>query len=185
MGRMPYLAYLWPGLPTVLANGSWLGLGWAAVFAVLVNLQILASVWWPELLPSHARNGLWVATAVFWMGASLATLRALRLLHPEESPAAEVGFGDATRLYLRGDWFGTERVLTELLQKNSRDVEAGLMLATLWRHTGRTKEASQQLDRLELLDGARRWMLEIHQERKYLRAAASVGPAEVEASRAA
>ena len=72
------------------------------------------------------------------------------------------------RSTLQADWFGAEQILLDLLSKNPRDVDSGLMLATLWRHTGRFEEASQQLDRLELLDGARKWMLEIHQERKRL-----------------
>jgi hypothetical protein len=185
MGRTPYLAYLWPGLPTILANGSWFGLAWAAGFAVLINLLMLASLWWPELFLSHIRSGLWLATAVFWCGATIASLRALRDADPEEAAAAVVTFGDATKLYLRADWFGLERILGDLLHKNPRDVEAGLMLATSWRHTGRIREASQQLDRLELLDGARRWMLEIHQERKHLAVASASAENAIEMSRAA
>ncbi len=184
MGRTPYLAYLWPGLPTILANGSWIGLAWATVFAVLINLLILATLWWPELFPLHVRNGMWLAAAVFWSGATIASMRSLQS-QPEEDLEGEVTFADATKLYLRADWFGAERVLTELLQKNPRDVEAGLMLATVWRHTGRIDEASQQLDRLELLDGSRRWMLEIHQERKCLREASPPAQNVIEMSRAA
>ncbi len=185
MGRMPYLAYLWPGLPTVLASGSWLGLAWAAVFAVLINLLLLASLWWPELFPSQVRNGMWLATAVFWCGATVASLRALRPTNPEEESAAEATFGDATKLYLRADWFGAERILLDLLRKNPRDGDAGLMLATLWRHTGRFGEALQQLGRLELLDGARKWMLEIHQERKHLEEASAATEELIVPSRAA
>ncbi len=193
MGRTPILAYIWPGLPTILANGSWLGLAWAAGFAVLINLLVLASLWWPELfslwwpelLTSHARNGLWLATAIYWGGATVASLRAVRGLNPEEDSAAEATFGDATKLYLRADWFGAERILIDLVRKNPRDVDAGMMLATLWRHTGRIDEASQQLDRLELLDGARKWILEIHQERKRIQEAAKPPETVIETSQAA
>lgn len=185
MGRTPYLAYLWPGLPTILANGSWLGLAGAALFAVLVNLLFMASLWWPELLVSHVRKGLWLATAVFWCGATIASMRTLRDPDPAEEAAAEATLGDATKLYLRADWFGAERILIDLLRKNPRDVEAGLMLATSWRHAGRIDEASQQLDRLELLDGARRWMFEIHHERKRLSEASKPAENVVELNRAA
>jgi hypothetical protein len=183
MGRTPYLAYLWPGLPTILTNGSWLGLAWASGFAVLINLLILSSVWWPELFVSHVRNGLWLATAVFWGGATITSLRALRDSVPEEDVAAT--YGDATRLYLQADWFGAEQILIDLIGRNSRDVDAGLMLASLWRHTGRIGEASQQLDRLELLDGARKWMLEIHQERKLLDKATEANESVLDLNRAA
>lgn len=185
MGRIPILAYIWPGLPTILATGSWLGLAWAAGFAVLINLLVLASLWWPELMTSHVRNGLWLATAIFWGGATVASLRAVRGPNPEEDSVAEATFSDATKLYLRADWFGAERILIDLIRKNPRDVDAGLMLATLWRHTGRIDEASQQLDRLELLDGARKWILEIHQERKHIQEAAKPPETVIEASQAA
>lgn len=185
MGRMPYLAFVWPGLPTILAMGSWLGLALAAVFALLINLLIVASLWWPELFESHLRSGLWGATAVFWGGATIVSWRALRESETHDEPTAGATFGDATKLYLRADWFGAEQVLLELLGKNPRDVDSGLMLATLWRHTGRIEEASQQLDRLELLDGARKWMLEIHQERKRLQKPSKHQDTVIEASRAA
>ena len=185
MGRMPSLAYLWPGVPTIIANGSWLGLAWAGGFAVLINLLILAYLWWPELLTSHVRSGLWVATAVFWGGATFASWKGLRDSHCEEDAVVGATFADATKRYLQADWFGTEQILLELLAKNPRDVDSGLMLATLWRHTGRIAEASQQLDRLELLDGARKWMLEIHQERKCLAEAAKHQETVIEVSQAA
>lgn len=185
MGRMPYLAFAWPGLPTILATGSWLGLTLALVFALLINLLILASLWWPELLMTQLRTGLWVAIAAFWAGATLVSWKALRELEADEEQVAGATFGDATRLYLRADWFGAEQVLLELLGKNPRDVDAGLMLATLWRHTGRTQEASQQLDRLELLDGAHKWILEIHQERKRLQKASEKQETVMESSKAA
>ncbi len=188
MGRTPILAYIWPGLPTILATGSWLGLVWAVVFAVLINLLVLASLWWPELFGTftpHVRNGLWLATAIFWGGATIVSLKTMRGPNPEEDSAGEATFGDATKLYLRADWFGAERILVDLLRKNPRDVDAGLMLATLWRHTGRLDEASQQLDRLELFDGARKWLLEIHQERMRLQEAAKPPEIVIEASQAA
>ncbi len=193
MGRTPYLAYVWPGLPTILASGSWLGLAWAMGFAVLINLLILASLWWPELLMPHSRTGLlsygriglWLATAVYWAGATIVSSRALRDLEPSEETAVGPTFRDATQRYLQADWFGAEQILLELLSKNPRDVDSGLMLATLWRHTGRFEEASQQLDRLELLDGARKWMLEIHQERKRLAEAPKDDESLIEVNRAA
>ncbi|MHB8903188.1 MAG: hypothetical protein ACYC6Y_30880, partial [Thermoguttaceae bacterium] len=99
MGRTPVLAYLWPGLPTILTTGSWFGLAWAVVFAVLVNLLVLACLWWPELFSAHVRNGLWLATAIFWGGATIATLRGMGGMNAEEAAIAEATFADATKLY--------------------------------------------------------------------------------------
>ena len=185
MGRMPYLAYLWPGLPMILASGSWFGLGWAVGFSLLINLLIVASVWWPELLISHVRTVVWVATAVFWCGATFFSYKVVRDMELVEDAPVGPTFADATNHYLRADWFGAEQVLQELLDKNPRDVDSGLMLATLWRHTGRIAEASQQLDRLELLDGSRKWMLEIYHERKRLEDASKEEETAVDVGRAA
>jgi len=185
MGRMPLLAYLWPGLPMILASGNWLGLVWAVGFAALTNLLIFASLWWPELLTVHVRNGVWLAAAVYWGVASIAAWRNVQELEPDEASPAGVTFADANNHYLRADWFGAERILLELMGRNPRDVDSGLLLATLWRHTGRIAEASQQLDRLELLDGARKWALEIHQERRRLEEVASAGEPVLDVGRAA
>ena len=168
MGRTPYLAYVWPGLPMILARGSWIGLAWAVGFASLINLLLFASLWWPELFSPHLRNGLWLITAVFWVGASFASFRDMRSPDSSDDSHDRPTLGDATELYLRADWFGAEKLLVDLLRRNPRDVDASLMLATLWRHTGRIQEASQQLDRLELLEGSRKWTLEISQERNHL-----------------
>jgi hypothetical protein len=58
--------------------------------------------------------------------------------------------------------------LNRLLTGNVLDVEARLMLATLLRHTGRHQEAGEQLSRLNRMDGAERWTLEIARQRTRL-----------------
>ncbi|HOM17750.1 MAG TPA: hypothetical protein PK777_02195 [Thermoguttaceae bacterium] len=57
------------------------------------------------------------------------------------------------------------------MRENPRDVEARLMIATLFRHTRRWEEASRQLDQLERLEASRAWTLEIHRERERIRQA--------------
>jgi hypothetical protein len=58
------------------------------------------------------------------------------------------------------------------VQRNGRDLDARLMLATLMRHTGRSTEATQQLDAITRFDGAEKWAWEIHHERQSLNEAA-------------
>ncbi len=50
MRRMPRLVYLWPGLPQLWLAGWWWGLALAAGFAVLVDLLLVVSYVWVELL---------------------------------------------------------------------------------------------------------------------------------------
>jgi thioredoxin-like negative regulator of GroEL len=73
--------------------------------------------------------------------------------------------------YLKGNWFEAEYLLSGLLAANPRDVDAGLMLATLWRHTGRFDEALEGLARLERCEDAKKWQWEIGQERDLVRRA--------------
>ena len=70
----------------------------------------------------------------------------------------------AQQQYLAGDWLRCEQLLMQLLKLDKRDIEARLLLATLWRHLGRTEEAARQLQRLERLEAAAPWSYEIAQE---------------------
>ncbi|MCR4413284.1 MAG: tetratricopeptide repeat protein [Thermoguttaceae bacterium] len=74
---------------------------------------------------------------------------------------------------MKGNWFEAECLLSRILKRNPRDLEARLMLATLLRHTGRRDEAARQLDRLERFEGSGKWVLEISRERQQLQAAKS------------
>ncbi len=77
-------------------------------------------------------------------------------------------FFDVQRAYLQGDWVTCEQALRHLLRYDKGDVEARLMLATLWRHLGRVQEAEKQLGRLERLEAASPWLDEITHEREQL-----------------
>jgi thioredoxin-like negative regulator of GroEL len=78
------------------------------------------------------------------------------------------GFPEALEHYLRGDYYQAEQVLDGLLRQNMRDLDARLMLATLFRRAGRFEEATRQLDTLVRFEGAGKWELEIRGERRRL-----------------
>jgi tetratricopeptide (TPR) repeat protein len=169
VGRTPWVMYLWPGLPLVWKRGSWLGLAWALGFAAVVNLALAGSVLWCELFPSTARILLWTVVGVVGCLSALYAYRWERLTSNSQSlPPAEDAFPRALDHYLKGNWFEAEQVLTMLLKQRPRDVDAALLLATLWRHTGRHEEAWRQLDRLECLEESKKWELEISRERALL-----------------
>ena len=166
MGKMPWATYLWPGLSLIWRRGSWLGLAIAVGFTALVNLALAASILWSELFTAAVRNltwavvgGIWVVSAVF---ASRWDSREARppKLSPREDP-----FALAMDHYLKGNWFEAEYLLSGLLAANPRDVDASLMLATLWRHTGRVDEAMEGLARLQRCEDAKKWDWEIDRER--------------------
>jgi predicted Zn-dependent protease len=146
-------------------------LGLSLGFAVLVNFAIVASLVWTELVPAGVRDGVWLVVFALWFGTALAAWRQdVKGLPIAEAADRDKSFSDAIEHYLRGNWFETECILTGLLRRDPRDVDAGLMRATLYRHTGRIDEAVQELDRLERIDEAAKWALEIARERQWLAA---------------
>jgi cytochrome c-type biogenesis protein CcmH/NrfG len=74
----------------------------------------------------------------------------------------------AQQEYLKRDWFETEVLLQRVLRDDRDDVDARLMLATLYRHTGRLEEADETLSQLERMEGAGKWKLEISRERNLI-----------------
>ena len=169
MGRMPWATYLWPGLPLVWRDGRWGALGVAVGFAAVVNLALMASLLWSELFASEVRNSVWMAVVIIWWGSAVFSYRrdSRGSIQAESNPAQDA-YAEALDRYLQGDWFESERVFRRLLEENPRDLDAGLMLATLLRRTGRPGEAERQLDRIERFDGSQKWELEILRERELL-----------------
>jgi tetratricopeptide (TPR) repeat protein len=137
--------------------------------AVGLDLLVLGSFGWSELIAPGLRSGLWVGFAVFWIGAAVwSAKQCRRRAAADETNPGETGFSEALDHYLKGDYYQAEHVLEELLRRNLRDVDARLMLATLLRHTGRLDEAMRQLDTLVRLEGAGKWQWEIDRERELL-----------------
>ena len=171
MRGMRWTTYLWPGLPQLWAYGSWSGLALALGPAAVLDLLLLASFGWSELIGMNLRIALWAALGVCWVVAACWSAKQCRgrvaagNLDPHQD-----GLTEALNHYLKGDYYQAEQVLDGLLRRNLRDLDARLMLATLLRHTGRTDEASQQLDVLGRFEGAGKWELEIRRERELLAA---------------
>ena len=178
--KLHWSAYLWPGLPQLWTRGSWAALALAVGFTALANALAAATLVWDEWLPAKARGIAYGVMAGVWVLAWLESRADWRRLLAEWSAgeAAKVDqveqsdrwYREAQAAYLTGDWVSAEQTLQRLLTQDPRDAEARLMLATLWRHEGRRDAASEQLDRLELLETAAPWRHEIAQERERLSA---------------
>jgi tetratricopeptide (TPR) repeat protein len=169
MQKKPWAIYVWPGLPHVWTRGSWSALGVAVIAAALLSAMIVCSFGWSELINTGLRNTLWVSLAIMWgVSAIVSAVKLRRQVASGEIRSSEDLFNQAVEVYLKGDYYQVERLLNELLDKNARDLEARLLLATLLRHTGRFDEAWKQLDQLLCFDGAEKWELEIQAERERL-----------------
>lgn len=164
--RMPRLEYLWPGLPQLWHRGLWSGLVLAAGFAVLLDLLLLGSFVWVELLSARDLRLGWMAAGSLW-GAS--AILSLGFHRPETATSsADLVYREALKHYLQGSWFEAESSLRRLLRRSSRDVEGRLLLATVLRRTKRYDEALSELDRLDRLKDAGRWAREIAGERQQI-----------------
>ena len=182
---MHWTTYLWPGLPSLWLRGSWAGLVVAVGFTALANVLLLATLVYREWISSDA---LWIgygALTLVWLLAWWQSRWERRAVLAdatgEDAPLSpgkekkrirlEELFREAQRKYIESDWVAAEQLLLKLLKSDSRDVEGRLLLATLWRHQGRTQEAERQLQRLERLESAQDWQREIAAERKHLQQA--------------
>jgi len=143
------------GPSTVWSCGSWSGLAVAVGAAILLNVLLLVSFGWTELVGNELRITLWAGLGVSWTAAAVWSLRWSRKRAEQRSVDPERDrFGEALDHYLSGDYYQTEQILEGLLRQDIRDVDARLMLATLLRHTRRFDEATRQLDTLARLEGA-------------------------------
>lgn len=164
------LTCLWPGLARLWFRGEWTGLLAACLFAVVVNLLIAATLVWPEVAPASMRTAGIFAAALWWLIAGCLSLRELPQVAAATDGDPQQGlFVAAQSEYLKGNWIEAEAHLRKLLRRRPRDVEALLLLATLYRRTQRFDEARRQLQQMARLDAARPWQVEVRSERELLR----------------
>ena len=171
--KMNSILYLWPGSGGVLRQGRWSFLVVALVYGFALCGVVMLNFYWSELLTENLRRGTYVILIVLWLVMSNKSSRlekqCLRMRLPP--PADKDALPDAQQHYLQGNWFEAECCLNMLLKKNPRDIEAMLMLATLYRHKDRYDEAEYLLRELDRFEDAISWKFEIRSEKRKLMAA--------------
>ncbi len=171
-GRIvPCMLSLWPGLPQLWRFGSISGLIQALSFAFLLQLTVFTTLIWPETIGPLSRGVVWFCVFGFWLlFAAPGCGHAMAVCWGQSTSVDhEHLFRTAQREYLRGSWPAAERSLRQLLGLDAGDVEARLMLTSLYRRIGRVAEARQELDRLVETYGSEKWSFEIRQERLLIR----------------
>jgi hypothetical protein len=185
MRKTLWATYLWPGLPQLWLYGSWWGLAAAILMAGVCDVLLLATFGWSELGRPRLRILTWAAFGAVWAaGVCWSMWHCRRQARVVSLDACQDPFVEAVDRYLKGDYYETEQILERLLRHNVRDLDARLMLATLWRRGGRIDEAADQLDVLVRTEGADKWELEIQQERELLLRAREAARAAVLADKA-
>lgn len=164
---------LWPGLPQLWYDGSWRGLAAAVAFAAAVNGLLAVSLVWYELASPTGMGVGWLLAAFAWMASAVVSWRWLACCQRRNQrqlrvESAEDLYPAAMNEYLKRNFVAAERHLLELLAADGRDCAAGLLLASVWRRTGRIGDARGELARLSRLEAAGPWMLEIERDLKLL-----------------
>ncbi len=157
-----------PGLAGAWHRGLLPSLAVAVLAAWMASFLMLATFVWPEWIGVGWLRLGWLLGLVGWVSG---------LIHNAWSVAAwtESGAGEpsnsletAQREYLRGNWFESEAILLDGLQRHPRDAEMLLLLAGVLRQTRRWQPALRRLQQLELLDSATSWRFEIAREKKLI-----------------
>lgn len=158
MASVRYLTLVWPGLPWLWLRGSLAGLVLAVAFAVTLDVALITTFIWPDLVELSFILAVWTAAAIVWL---VSTVSAVAAFPPPlaRSVPAEVDplFVRARAAYLARDWIAAETRLRELLTLAPTDGEAQLLLGTLLRRTGRLAEARRALEQLSRSDSGIRW----------------------------
>ena len=163
-----WVSVAWPGLPQLWLRGDPVALVLAVAFAVLLNLALVTSLVWTELLDPFQRNVLWAVVGLVWTISAVVSLRWWQSRESPQPDAAEDLFRHSLNQYLQGNWLETERMLRRLLRRNGHDVDARLLLVGVMRRTKRFDEAHRQLDRLVASEGSDKWHTEIDREYELL-----------------
>jgi uncharacterized protein HemY len=171
-----YVFALWPGLARLWLRGEFAGLVLAVTFAAAVNLALVTTFVWPQLVSRQLPTWLtpmvaWIAVVWFWI-AGLRTggrivAEIVRKNQPLDAQATQL-LRQAQREYLKGHWFEAEALLLDLLHGSPGDVEAHLLLASIQRRTKRPADARQTLRELAELAGSGQWTEEVQREQHKL-----------------
>lgn len=156
------ILFCWPGLLRLWMWGDFVGLGWALVFALLLNSALVTTWIWDEVLPAGGRTLFWLSAIGLWLAAVAVTW--WREPQQDKAGTTEDLFRRAQCEYLRGNWYQVELLLGQLFKRHPRDVEAGLIRAAMFRHRRSVEEARQQLRQVGRWDQAGTWQMEIERE---------------------
>jgi hypothetical protein len=160
-------------LPQLWYDGSWRGLAVATAFGAALNALSAVSLVWYALATPAVKGAGWLSVVGVWLAAAVVSWRWLVWREAQnhrqsQQAAAEDLYPAAVNEYLKRNFVAAERRLLKVLAADERDCAAGLLLAAVWRRTGRTSEARRELERLARLEAAGPWMMEVGRELKLL-----------------
>jgi len=163
--------YLWlvPGLAPLLVRPTWSAWIGSVLLSAIFQVALATTLLWPELVSPEIKNFLWLAVCAGWITGVVLSWRFVRT---EEQRATQRELDDtypqALHAYLRGDRALVESLLRNRLRRDPQDVEAALLLASVWRRQGRLPAARSLLSKLRKVERAAPWLFEIDRELEIL-----------------
>ncbi|MCP3695781.1 MAG: hypothetical protein GY917_26520 [Planctomycetaceae bacterium] len=177
MQRATWITCCWPGLPQLWLRGQWRGLVTALAFAVLVNLGLAATFIWPQWWPASWCQVLWGGLGLTWCITAIHSCRFVAGWKISTTISTDRDwtrqneddyFSRAQAHYLKQNWFEAEQCLSSAVSVNAHDIDAFLMLISLFRHTGRHQEAKEVLQHVNTLETNGKWNWELKREQELL-----------------
>ena len=169
------LTLIWPGLPWLWLRGSIGGLVIALAFAVLLDMAILTTWIWSDVVDLQISIGIWTTTFAVWILATTSAISRFPTPIPKKQDArVERLFLEARNAYLAHNWLTAETRIRSLLALAPTDGEAQLMLITMLRRVNRIREARHALEQLSRSDSGALWQTEINRERLLLEDAGQI-----------
>ncbi|MEM7454179.1 MAG: tetratricopeptide repeat protein [Planctomycetota bacterium] len=165
----------WPGLARLWVRGHAGSLIIAIGFAILLNLALVSTFLWPDSLGETFPLIAWPVIFLVWIASvkvslhNLPDLLAVGKPFRESLDSSATLFNQAQDEYLKGHWTEARALLERRLDRQPRDVEARLMLATLFRHSRQMELALEHLQQLQQIDQSARWQSEIDRELRLIK----------------
>lgn len=173
----PILLCCWPGLPGLWFRGQWASVVVAFGFSILLNLALVSSFLWRDSLGETFPLVAWPVIFSVWTFSAFVAYRRLpdlMAVPTSKKVATELHpdtlFIQAQGEYLKGHWEEAKGLLVRQIQRNPRDVESRLLLATLFRHTKELESAKIELAEMQKFDESIEWKFEVDRERELLTA---------------
>ena len=169
MRGVQVLSCCWPGLSRVWLRGSASSLVTAVAFAAALNGVLWFCFGLANSPPFHWQASAWLALGGLWLAFCWQDYRRFPALFAREpSPSQDDLFIRAQAEYLKGHWFEAEKLAHALVEHAPRDVEAQLLLASIYRRMRRIDDARRQLVSMARIDGVEAWELELACEHRLL-----------------
>ncbi len=164
---------LWPGLEYLARHGSfraWLAAMFYAFFAMAV---IATTLLWDSILPPFSQTLLLVFFTGTWILGLIVSRRFEKAFEEsqklrQKDAVAQDTLPLAQTEYLRLNFFESERLLRERLNKFPEDVPARFFLISVLKKQKRKDEALEQIAILEKTARLGLWSLDLPYEKKVL-----------------